>query len=111
VSLLENRKKPITELDERTAESLRKLDEKELAVQKEVKNVAVAAKRTVSMKERVAISKINTAEKQAKQKIDDDIIEIEKSVKMAKNSIVREKGRASSAVHTKVRFHFILTVL
>ncbi|XP_060561926.1 uncharacterized protein LOC132721623 [Ruditapes philippinarum] len=101
VSLLENRNKALTELDERTAKSLRKLDEKALVVQKEVKNVALAAKRTVSMKKRVAISKINTAEKQAKQKIDDDIFEIEKSVKMAKNSIVREKGSASSAVHTK----------
>jgi phenylalanyl-tRNA synthetase alpha subunit len=99
-SLIENRNKALTELDQKTAESLRKLDEKALAVQKEVKNVAVAAKRTVSMKKRVAIYEINTAEKQAKRKIDDGISEIEKSVKKAKKRIVREKVRIQYLIST-----------
>ncbi|XP_060588264.1 uncharacterized protein LOC132743730 [Ruditapes philippinarum] len=102
VSLLENRNKALTELDERTAQSLRKLDEKALAVHKDfdkVQNVALAAKQTISMKERVAISKINTAQKQAKRKIDH---EIKESVKKAKKCIDREQKRATSAVHTKI---------
>ncbi|XP_060556992.1 uncharacterized protein LOC132717521 [Ruditapes philippinarum] len=53
------------------------------------------------MKKRVAISEINTAEKQLKRNIDDGKFEIAKSVKRAKSSIIRATRIASSAVHTK----------
>ncbi|XP_060592506.1 uncharacterized protein LOC132747192 [Ruditapes philippinarum] len=77
VSLLENRNKALTELDERTAESLRKLDMKALAVRNtlkvdvdEFKNAALVdvGNAGISVKQTL-IAEITTAGKQAIQDI------------------------------------------
>ncbi|XP_060553010.1 uncharacterized protein LOC132714223 [Ruditapes philippinarum] len=84
VSLLENRNKALTELDERTAESLRKLDEKAFAVWYDLKEDVVkltkkalteveiagtSVKETLSVEKNEGISDINIARASAERDI------------------------------------------
>ncbi|XP_060597880.1 uncharacterized protein LOC132751679, partial [Ruditapes philippinarum] len=124
VTLLENRKKALTELDQRTAESLRKLDEKALAVLHKLKqdvgelkdatladveNAGTSLKQTLYEERRDAISEINTAGEQAKQdiagKTSDGISEINTAgehvkqyIAVAKHDIYGQKSEAVSDI-------------
>ncbi|XP_060601945.1 uncharacterized protein LOC132755155 [Ruditapes philippinarum] len=128
VSLLVNRNKALTELDERTAESLRKLDEKALAVRNtlkkdvdefknaalvDVENVGTSVKQTIVAEVTAAgdqalqdiagnttdgISKINTAGKQALQDISEAKCDIDGQKSEAISDIYNAKDDVLSAI-------------
>jgi hypothetical protein len=128
VSLLVNRNKALTELDERTAESLRKLDEKALAVRNtlkkdvdefknaalvDVENVGTSVKQTIVAEVTAAgdqtlqdiagnttdgISKINTAGKQALQDISEAKCDIDGQKSEAISDIFNAKDDVLSAI-------------
>jgi vacuolar-type H+-ATPase subunit H len=119
VSLLQMRNKALTELDDKTAESLRKLDEKELVLRyklklnidefkdsalADVKNAGISVKQSLTLEKEVAISDIATARKQGIQDIAgetiDGISEINTAGKQAKQNIAGETIDGISEINT-----------
>ncbi|XP_060587317.1 uncharacterized protein LOC132742839 [Ruditapes philippinarum] len=128
VSLLENRNKALTELDERTAESLRKLDEKALAVRNtlkldvdkfknaalvEVENAGTSVKQSlmaeittagkqgiqdIALKTNDGLSKINTAGNQVLQDISEAKGDIDGQKRGAISDISKAKDDVLSAI-------------
>jgi hypothetical protein len=119
VSLLQMRNNALTELDDKTAESLRKLDEKALAVRykleqdvdsfkdaalADVKNAGMSVKQSFIVVKKVAILDITTAKKQGVQdiagKTTDSISEINTAEKQAKQDIAGKASEGISEINT-----------
>ncbi|XP_060608034.1 uncharacterized protein LOC132760141 [Ruditapes philippinarum] len=115
VTLLQMRHKALTELDDKTAESLRNLDEKAFAVQQDVnavkdaaladvKSAGASVKESFIVEKKVAIFDITTAKKQGVQdiagKITDGISEITTAGEQAKHDIAGKTSEGLSEINT-----------